>query len=264
MKRNIFIISTLIALVSISAFTYRRLNSTKKNHLNAENPKSSVFFNKYLYETLDNFIYYDLDSRFNISKDKLSNSTAFLDSYSKLAGEIPENITSVSIAKLKEDMSTINIENCDNSTLKESQIELLKSLEYKDNLLLKIVIKKENVNSGKMVNRLLTFNLRVVPEKEAEYSLGKKAFIDFIRENTIIETLNIKKKELDSGRISFIVLRNGEVSNVKLNYESGLKKLDDKVIKLLNNLPEKWKPAQNAKGEAIDQELVFSFGNQGC
>jgi hypothetical protein len=33
---------------------------------------------------------------------------------------------------------------------------------------------------------------------------------------------------------------------------------------LANNLPGKWQPAENAKGEKVDQVLVLSFGIVGC
>jgi hypothetical protein len=264
MKKNIFIISTLIALLSISVFFYEKWNSTKNFDLKSDNPQNSVFFNKYLYKTLDNTMYFNIESRFNVSKDKLSNATTLLDIYSKLAGESSENITSTSIAKLKADMLPIKSENAENNTLNEAQIKLLKSLDYQDNFLLKILIKKKISNSGKIATRLLTYHLAVVPEKVAEYSLGKKAFIDFIRKNTETETLNVNKNKIGSGSISFMVLGNGEVFDIKLNNESRLKILDDKLMKLLNNLPGKWNPARNALDKPVAQEFIFFFGNQGC
>jgi len=36
------------------------------------------------------------------------------------------------------------------------------------------------------------------------------------------------------------------------------------MIKLIKNLPGDWKPAENYKGELMDQELVVSFGLMGC
>ena len=30
------------------------------------------------------------------------------------------------------------------------------------------------------------------------------------------------------------------------------------------NAPRAWQPAENAKGEKVDQELVISFGAMGC
>ncbi|MCP9769788.1 hypothetical protein EGI22_17930 [Lacihabitans sp. LS3-19] len=266
MKKNIIIFSTLIAFISISAFTYKKWNSTQNFDLNPQNPQNSVFFDKYLFKTLDNAIYYNVESRFKltVSKDKLSNPTTFLDTFSKIANESSENISSTSIAKLKEDMLPFKSEDAENNSLNESQIKLLKSLDYQDNVLLKILIKKENPNTGKNVTRLLTHYLTIVPEKVAEYSLGKEAFIDFIRKNTVSETQNIKKDKIGSGRISFVVKEDGEIANLKIDNESKLKTLDDKLLKLLNNSPGKWNPARNALGEPVAQELIFFFGNQGC
>ena len=39
---------------------------------------------------------------------------------------------------------------------------------------------------------------------------------------------------------------------------------DKKMIELITNLPGKWAPAENQKGEKVDQELVISFGLMGC
>jgi hypothetical protein len=33
---------------------------------------------------------------------------------------------------------------------------------------------------------------------------------------------------------------------------------------MITNMPGKWNPATNSKGEKVDQELVFFFGRQGC
>ena len=36
------------------------------------------------------------------------------------------------------------------------------------------------------------------------------------------------------------------------------------MIELIYKIPGTWQPAENAKGEKIDQELVLSFGLMGC
>ena len=51
---------------------------------------------------------------------------------------------------------------------------------------------------------------------------------------------------------------------VELEESSGYPAIDKTMIELLTNAPGKWKPAKNAKGEKVDQQLVFSFGEVGC
>jgi hypothetical protein len=46
---------------------------------------------------------------------------------------------------------------------------------------------------------------------------------------------------------------------------TGYSSLDDKFIELIKNIPGLWIPAENSKGEHVDQELVFTFGPaNGC
>jgi len=36
------------------------------------------------------------------------------------------------------------------------------------------------------------------------------------------------------------------------------------MIELITKTPGEWQPAENYKGEKVDQELVVSFGLMGC
>ena len=56
----------------------------------------------------------------------------------------------------------------------------------------------------------------------------------------------------------------GAVEQVKLERSSGYPAIDKVMIELIQNAPHKWSPATNAQGEAVDQELVISFGQLGC
>jgi hypothetical protein len=265
MKRNFLILSASIAFFCISAFTFNKWSNRKNIHLKAEKPQATVFYNKYLFKALDNSVYYNVESRLMpLSKGKLSNPNSLLNDLTKKADESFKDIAFISIAKLSADMLPDKRVDAEGKLLNESQINLLKSLNYQDQVLLQIIIKKINPNNGKIVNRSLTSYLTIVPEKETEYSQGKEVFLDFVRKNTDTETLNIKKEKRGSGRISFLVLPNGDVSSIKIENSSKLKKLDDKLINLLNKTQGKWNPARNALGEPVSQELIFVFGNQGC
>ena len=41
---------------------------------------------------------------------------------------------------------------------------------------------------------------------------------------------------------------------------TGYPSIDEKFIELIKNIPGKWIPAENAKGEKMEQEFVFTFG----
>ena len=51
---------------------------------------------------------------------------------------------------------------------------------------------------------------------------------------------------------------------VKLDGASGYLSINNRMIELINKAPGKWNPAENAKGEKVDQELAVSFGLRGC
>ena len=62
----------------------------------------------------------------------------------------------------------------------------------------------------------------------------------------------------------FILGKKGSISNVKLTDTSGYPSVDEELIKIITNMPEKWEPAENSNGEKVNQEFVFFFGTQGC
>ncbi|WP_400077834.1 hypothetical protein [Winogradskyella sp. R77965] len=41
--------------------------------------------------------------------------------------------------------------------------------------------------------------------------------------------------------------------------------IDENLMETIKNIPRKWVPAENADGEKMEQELVFTFGpRNGC
>ncbi len=46
---------------------------------------------------------------------------------------------------------------------------------------------------------------------------------------------------------------------------TGYPSIDERFITLIKKIPGKWIPAENSRGEKIEQELVFTFGPaNGC
>jgi hypothetical protein len=76
----------------------------------------------------------------------------------------------------------------------------------------------------------------------------------------------IKGDDLGAIKLSFIVTKEGIVSNVKHDaMTTGYPSIDEKFMDLIKNIPGKWSPAENSKGEKMDYELVFTFGpRDGC
>lgn len=103
-------------------------------------------------------------------------------------------------------------------------------------------------------------------EKQAEYEGGTEALMEFFKENSKEAEVraNVQMDELPPFKLVFTVTKNGTIENVKMDGTSGYLSIDNTMIKLITNAPGKWDPAENAKGEKVDQELVVSFGLTGC
>ncbi|WP_339705091.1 hypothetical protein [uncultured Kriegella sp.] len=102
--------------------------------------------------------------------------------------------------------------------------------------------------------------------KQAEYEGGTKALREYFKANSIEAEVkaNVQMDELPPFKLVFTVTKKGMIENVKIEGTSGYLSIDNTMIKLISNTPGKWEPAENAKGEKIDQELVISFGLTGC
>lgn len=106
--------------------------------------------------------------------------------------------------------------------------------------------------------------LAVVPEKQAEYEGGKDALMEYLKENSKEARGGIQMDELQPFKLLFTVTKKGTIENVKLDGASGYLSINNRMIELITKAPGKWKPAENPKGEKVDQELVISFGLTGC
>ena len=123
---------------------------------------------------------------------------------------------------------------------------------------------EKNSENGNLEEAHWTPHLTIVPEKQAKYEGGEKAVIRYLRENTSEVTDQIDEKKLKPAKMYFTVTKDGVVTDFNLLRTSGYPELDEKIKELINALPGKWTPAENATGEKVNQELVLSFGNMGC
>ena len=142
-------------------------------------------------------------------------------------------------------------------------ISTASNLKYHKALLaeIKTEFESKNAETGKMENRFFGPHITVVPNKQAVYNTGKEALINYLKDNSKEHMKVIKGDNLGAIKISFIVTKNGIVSDVKHDaMTTGYPSIDEKLIELIKNIPGKWTPAENSKGEKIDYEFVFTFG----
>tara|TARA_R100001015_G_C4619480_1_gene176210 strand:+ start:157 stop:903 length:747 start_codon:yes stop_codon:yes gene_type:complete len=109
-----------------------------------------------------------------------------------------------------------------------------------------------------------TPHFTLIPEVQAEYSLGLGALFDYLRTNSQDEIDQLDEDRLGPGRLYLTVGTDGKLKDLKLWNSSRDEAFDERVLELMGTLPGDWKPAEDAKGNKVEQELVLFFGIIGC
>ncbi len=207
---------------------------------------------------------YDVDSRFNttITKEKLHRATSILEILPEKATQFLVGYNQVKVGLLTKNGETIAIGK--NEVLNGEQIELMRDADYSTNFFIRSDCFKKYSYSGFTEPYELVYYISVTPEKEARYIPGHSALIEFLKDGSKAEISIAQEGGLRSGKISFTVTKTGAVTDVSLDSTSGYASIDQKMKQLIETLPGKWAPAEDEKGQKVDQQLVFSFGMIGC
>ncbi len=205
-----------------------------------------------------------VEARFlaTISKEKLNQALTIKDLVPEKATKDMCAFNDVHI--FFENGSEKKIEIGNNERLNDKQRELLASLDYSNDFHIEATCSYQNPETGKMEPYDFVYYISVVPEKQAEYSLGSDALLQYLRDNSQKEIDRMSGDRLQPGRIQFTVTSSGEVKNVSLNSTSGFMHLDVAYLDLIPKTTGKWEPALNAKGEKINQQFIFFYGIEGC
>lgn len=277
MKKSILVFG-VIAIFSLSAFSYMNWNNsnsevasckTESIHNSDEEAliprweNIAVMSNRNLhYQNKVNFIY-NIDSRFiwHITKEKLNKAQSIIDIYPEGVTKGMGNFSNIQVTVMKdgEEISAFG----DDILLNKEQLDLIKTLDYSSNFYVRANHGKFNYVTGESENYIVYY-ITVVPEKEAVYSKGNDVLIDYLRTNTVEDIKVVEESKLQPGQIRFTITTDGEVADVNIDSSSGYKKLDKKMVNLIENMPEKWQAATNAKGEKVAQTLIFFYGIEGC
>ena len=93
-----------------------------------------------------------------------------------------------------------------------------------------------------------------IVDKEASYPGGIEALNTFLARNIIYPTLAKQKNIQGKVIISFIIEKNGSISNIKIIKDIG-EGCGEEGVRIVKLMP-KWKPAQQ-KGEPVRQQFVL-------
>ncbi|MEM7374545.1 MAG: energy transducer TonB [Bacteroidota bacterium] len=269
MKNSLIIFCAILAAFSVISCGSMNLGHTTagQEELTVSKAVDSDYQLISIINTLDiPDLFYSVDARFitKISREKLHRAKSVMDILPRKATQPIEAWQSVRVSVLQDNEETDESESGQSEELTPAQLSLLQSTEYGSNFYIKAEYKSKNSVTGILQEDYLTYYISVVPETEAEYTAGPDALIEYLKENSREERTFISKDELKPGQLSFTINQNGNIANVQLNSSSGYASLDQKMMHLINNLPGSWKPATDAKGTTVEQELVFFFGLQGC
>ena len=264
MKKRILIFCGVLLAMSLTAFAFISWNdqvetssskSIVSNTLVAEDLNINVFSD----------FFYNVDTRFGaIKKSDVDKARSITDFLQKKQTQQIVSYKSVKITILEDSKQTDISETGHSSTLTAAQIKLLNSTDYSTNILIRADYLESNKTTSTLTQSYATPHLTIVPEKQAIYTSGKDALIDYLKENSKEITIIVENDKLQPAKLYFTVTKKGHITNVKLVTTSGYPSIDKRMIELITKAPGKWEPAENTKGEKVDQELVFSFGLMGC
>ena len=266
MKKRIIIFSAAFATLSLMTFSFVNRNDTP----DLETSKSHAAF-AFDLDLIGNIaepvppdFIYNVDSRFiaTITKEDLYKASSIIDIVPEDANWSRYQFEAVRVTLMHDNEETS--ETGDNATLNNAQIELLRSTDHSDNFYITASRKGKYEATNYEDYYDLAYYLTVTPEKEALYINGHAALLEYLKENSKVETANVEKDKLKPGKLYFTVTKTGTISNVELDSTSGYPSIDETMIELITNMPGKWEPAENGNGEKVDQALVFSFGIMGC
>jgi len=268
MNKNIIIFCAIVSILSLAAFGFINWTDSVEDKVEISSSNIAVI-DKQVVEAISgpNFpdFFYGIGTRFNaIKKEDLDKLKSFNDIIEAEHAQRIMWYNSVSIIILEDDKETDIIETGKSDIFTDPQIELLRSLDYSTSILIRADYTEKSLESGKLEDSYWTPHLTIVPEKQAEYLDGNDALIEYLRENSLEFTSMALKSKLQPAKLYFTITKEGTISKVKLERSSGYPTIDEKMIELISKVSGKWVPAENHKGEKVNQELVFSFGLMGC
>ena len=268
MKKNVIIVSAVLVGLSLMAFSFINWDKPVNTHTEVAcnvTPGSNVEIGWNNPKKTSPSFMYDISTRFSsITKSELDKVTSAADFLSKEEIERIVSYKSLQIRIIEDDKQTDKKVEGTTDLLTLDQINMLQSFDYSTNFAVRVDFQQRNGYTGKLEDNYSTPHLTMIPEKQAEYTQGKDALINYLKENSKAEVATVQEDKLRPAKIYFTVTKQGTISEVKLTGTSGYPVIDNKMMELIKNLPGEWKVAKNAKGKKVDQELVFSFGIMGC
>ena len=270
MKKSIIIFGTSLVILSVLYFGITFFNSNDTNIPNSVADKTLAIEHQTNTGPIKNNIpdlYYGVDTRFAaIKKSEIAKATTIYDFLNEGEKQQIEHIYSVNIVVIKDNRQSELQAFGTQDRLTDEQLKLIRSRDYFNHFTIRTEFRGKNLETGVKEDKFFGPHITVVPETQATYVNGKDALLTYLKDNSKDAMSIIENDKLGAIKLSFIVTKDGKVSEVNHDaMTTGYPSIDKKLIELLKNIPGKWTPAKNADGNNMEQELVFTFGpRDGC
>ena len=266
MKKSAIMFCTVLTSFSLMAFGYMNWSNPKvcnneTSCIKKVDSDDDLAISCYKQKDLD--LVYQVSSRFTnlITEENLHNAKSIIDILPIKATRSVENYSNVTVAVIHNEGELIKTSK--DEILNPAQLKLLQTTDCTSNIHITANYKNKNEESNYNNNELVYY-MSILPEKQAEYTEGYDALIEYLKTNSKEKSAIIEKGNLKPGKVSFTITTEGLVSDVKLTSTSGYTSVDKTLVELMTSLPGKWYSATNSKGEKVNQEMVFFFGLVGC
>ena len=259
MKKNILLLCATLTSVSLMAFGF--MNWTPKTgechpHSDETSKAESAQYSDF---------FYGIGPRFHpIIKSELKKYKSMYDFITEDEASQVKKFDNVSVIIILNERQTNIRAHGTTAELTNEQQQLIQSSDYATSFTVRGDYYGKDPYTGKMSDLHFGPHYTVVPNKQAQYMPGESVLIDYFTAGNKENTLNLDEKKLRPAKLYFTITKTGNIANIRLDNHSGYKKIDSTMENLLLQLPGKWQPAENDKGEKVDQELVISFGLVGC
>ncbi|WP_040281110.1 hypothetical protein [Psychroserpens damuponensis] len=270
MKTNAKMCFGKLTVLTLFVICYTSCNNTNNDTAPQSNIDTVALLNANLEWPAMNAIpdlYFGVDSRgAAIKKADIDKATSIYDFLNEGEKQQIVQLNYTEIIIIKNGQQTDIRAHSNNDQLTPAQINLLRTSDLFTQFSIKTHFKSKNKENGKLEDRFFNPHLTIVPEKQATYVNGKEALIRYFKDHSKTHLNVIKGDTFNPVMIYFTVTKAGLISNVYLEQmKTGYPSIDAKFTDLVKTIPGQWSPAENAKGELIDQELVFTFGPlDGC
>jgi len=267
MKQRILIFCTVLISLGLLAFGISNWNDSERDVMAStmnELPVIHTVSKENIASVIPDFLF-DVGPRFSpITKVKLSEATSISDFNRSSEIQTIQSLKSVNVVIIKNERNTNKSQIGYKQELNKSQLKLLKDLDYSSSFAIRTDFDKVNAENGAIESGYLNPYYTIVPEKQAEYVNGKYELLRYLRDKSLIAIADVQQNKVRPAKLFFTVTKDGNIKNVRIGNHSGYPEVDKLIIDLINTIPGSWVPAENSKGQKIDQELVISFGGIGC